>query len=137
MSEGAPTLTGKEKVADLSVEVFASLLVAVLHPRKSQGDARLMDMSVQEFTDTMLSFIKQKAYQGAAQEREVGERILADWAGLRTTLAVTAPFRVKTRDDVKGLTDSLLGMLRDDRKVELVVAVALVQADGSYRAVGV
>lgn len=120
-------------VGDLSIPDFVKILTNAL--KRPDNDGPVMgDMSVKAFTDEMLTILRGKAMQGAAQEQVIGQQVMQDWAGLRNVLAVTQPYRLESKSDydqfVKNLGESMQG------KARLVVAVAILQPDGSYGAIG-
>lgn len=120
-------------VGDLSIPDFIKILTNAIK-RPDNADPVMADLTVKDFLQEMTTVVQSKAFRGAQQEQLIGQQVMQDWAGLRNVLAVTQPYRLESKADydkfVKDLGESLQG------KARLVVAVALLQPDGSYGPVG-
>ena len=120
------------KVGDLSIPDFIKILTNATK-RPDNADPVMGDLSVKDFMREMNAVIQSQAFKGAQQEQMIAQQVMQDWAGIRNILAITQPYRIESREDyerfVRDLGESVNG------KARLVVAVALLQPDGSYGAI--
>jgi hypothetical protein len=120
------------KVGDLSIPDFIKILTNATK-RADNADPVMGDLSVKDFLREMNAVTQSQAFKGAQQEQMIAQQVMQDWAGIRNILAITQPYRIESREDyerfVRDLGESVSG------KARLVVAVALLQPDGSYGAV--
>ena len=120
------------KVGDLSIPDFIRILTNATK-RPDNADPVMGDLTVKDFMAEMNTVIQSKAFKGAQQEQLIAQQVMQDWAGIRNILAITQPYRIESKEDyerfVRDLGESVNG------KARLVVAVALLQPDGSYGAV--
>lgn len=139
MTEQKTTKENEEalpKVGDMDVNTFFSVMCQVLDRKREAGDDKLMDMKVGDFTDLvgklMLDQYKSRAFATAQAETDVAERILTDWKGLGEIGAVTQPFRLRTKEEATKFYQDLQAVFGPSFRGELVVAVAIVNPNGTY-----
>ena len=129
MTEKAPVEV--QTVGNMEVEAFFGLLLQMLEHRKTTGQASISDMKPKEFIEFMTEQLRTRSYAAAEEEASTAQRILTDWKGLQSVLAVANPFRVSSVEDV----DRLAANLKENvGTCEFAVAVAIVERS-SYKVV--